>query len=269
MNLALLEPTELTDVQRDGACVSGRAVLEGARARQLDRVLRPQAGGALRLGLVNGPLGTGRVLRRGPDCVELELELTRSPPPSHPLKLILALPRPKVLGRVLRAIAALGVKDVVLVNAARVEKSYWHNHRLQPAALRRALWDGLERALDTLEPRVQLERRFRPFVEDRAPGWCPRGPRLVGHPAATRPLPLPEQAQVGEPATLAIGPEPGWVDFELEQLARVGFEPCTLGPRMLHVEVALPALLALLARGARPDSVRLGASSLVRSPNIR
>jgi RsmE family RNA methyltransferase len=45
---------------------------------------------------------------------------------------------------------------------------------------------------------------------------------------------------------LAIGPEGGWVDFELTLLAARGFVPFSLGERILRVEVAVPYALGQL-----------------------
>ena len=45
---------------------------------------------------------------------------------------------------------------------------------------------------------------------------------------------------------LAIGPEGGWVPFELELLAAQGFRPVSLGPRVLRVETVVPFLVGML-----------------------
>src|SRR5205823_2651848 len=49
-----------------------------------------------------------------------------------------------------------------------------------------------------------------------------------------------------ERAVVAIGPEGGWVPFEIDLLRGRGFTPFTLGPRPLRVEVALPYALGML-----------------------
>ncbi|CAE8612255.1 unnamed protein product, partial [Polarella glacialis] len=46
---------------------------------------------------------------------------------------------------------------------------------------------------------------------------------------------------------LAVGPEGGWVDYELELFRRHGFIQVTLGPRILTTEVALVSLASLAA----------------------
>ena len=92
-------------------------------------------------------------------------------------------------------------------------------------------------------PRVELHEKFRPFVEDRLAMLRERGPVLVGDPEATQACP---RAITG-PATLVLGPEGGFVDFERERFAALGDALVSLGPRILRVETAAVALLARLA----------------------
>lgn len=251
MNLLLLRPSDFRfEPRRSGACLSGRVRVEGARARHLRQVLRVDVGQELHVGLVDGALGIGTVALRDGGCYELVVRLDASPPPALPVKLVLALPRPKVLGRVLRTVTALGVKDLVLLNAQRVERSYWDSHRLSgrtpralPASLTEPIGAGLEQARDTIWPRLRVARYFRPFVEDTLPAWSRGTRRLLAHPGDHEPC--PNAATV--PTTVVVGPEGGWVDFEVELLQAQGFRAVSLGPRVLHVEAVLPWLLSRLS----------------------
>ncbi len=235
MNLLLLLPEEL---EAGGA----RARLRGARLERLREAGIPAPGGRLRVGVAGGRMGTGRVTQRDAAELVLELAFEADPPPPLPVTLLLALPRPKALRRVLASAAALGVKRIILFHCFRVENSYWQSPFLEPAALRETLAAGLEQACDTVLPEVTARRRFAPFVEDELPGLA-RGTRaLAAHPAAERPCPR----AVPGPMTLAIGPERGFLPDELERLAAAGFEPVTLGPRILRVETAVPTLLGRL-----------------------
>jgi len=130
------------------------------------------------VGLLGGAMGRGRVLRLDAEVLELTFVLDQAPPPKLPLTLVVALPRPKVLNRVVAAAASLGAARLVLLNAWKVEKAYWASPRLQPESLRQQLLLGLEQAKDTVLPELQLARLFRPFVEDDLPGLVGQGTGL-------------------------------------------------------------------------------------------
>jgi len=234
LNLLLLLPEDLLD--------SGRARLTGRRLGHVREVHRAKAGDDLVVGLLGGSMGRGRVLRLDDDVLELALSLDQAPPPKLPLTLVIAVPRPKVLNRVVAAAASLGVARIVLLNAWKVEKAYWASPKMKPESLREQLVLGLEQAKDTVLPELQLARLFRPFVEDELPRLLAGGTGLLAHPGCggTPPKPLVT------PVTLAIGPEGGWIDAEVQSLLIAGLLPLDLGPRILRTETALAALVGRL-----------------------
>ena len=234
MNLLLLE---------DGDFIAtDRVRLSGRRLKHLHEVHRAEAGDSLRVGRLNGAMGTGHLLYLDANQAELQIDLDQAAPAKLPLTLLLALPRPKMLRRVLQTVAAMGVPRLILLNSYRVEKSFWQTPFLEPAALREQLILGLEQARDTLLPEVIIEKRFKPFVEDRLPALAAGSLGLVGHPGAYPPCPR----AVEQPVTLAIGPEGGWIPYEVEKLQQAGLHPVQLGERILRVETAVTALLARL-----------------------
>ena len=233
MNLLLLRDEDFL--------ADGTARLDGRRLEHARRVLRAAEGDVLRVGRLGGNVGTGLVLRLSEAELVLRCDLAEPPPARPGVDLLLAIPRPKALRRILPAAASLGVDRVVLVNAARVEKSYFESKVLEQ--VEDLLMLGLEQARDTRLPLVLLRERFRPFVEDELEAIFPEGTRLLAHPGAERNPPRSESRVL-----LAIGPEGGWVQFEIELLESRGFLPFTLGPRPLRVEVALPFALGAIAR---------------------
>ncbi|MCC6076340.1 16S rRNA (uracil(1498)-N(3))-methyltransferase [Pseudomonas sp. GCM10022188] len=235
MNLLLLE---------DGDFVAeGRALLRGRRLKHLHEVHRAESGDSLRVGRLGGRMGEGRILRLEANEAEIAVEtLDQSPPAKLPLTLLLALPRPKMLKRVLQTVASMGVPRLVLLNSYRVEKSFWQTPFLTPEAIREQLILGLEQARDTVLPEVVIEKRFKPFVEDRLPALADGTLGLVGHPGAWPPCPRAVDGAV----TLAIGPEGGWIPYEVDKLQEAGLAPVQLGERILRVETAVTALLARL-----------------------
>ncbi len=91
-------------------------------------------------------------------------------------------------------------------------------------------------------PEVSLHKRFKPFVEEQLPEIVFGSQALVAHPAAGTRVP----GGVDEKITLVIGPEGGFIPYEIEKLAAAGCTPVSLGPRILRVETAIPVLLSRL-----------------------
>jgi len=219
-----------------------RVLLRDRRLTHLQQVHRAEAGEQLRVGRVGGNMGSGQLLRLDAHEAELQVSFDQPPPAKLPVTLLLALPRPKMLRRVLQTVAAMGVPRLVLLNSYRVEKSFWQTPFLEPAAIREQLILGLEQARDTVLPKVIIEKRFKPFVEDRLPQLAADTLGLVGHPGDFPHCPR----AVTQPVTLAIGPEGGWIPYEVDKLAAAGLRPVQLGERILRVETAVSALLARL-----------------------
>lgn len=232
MNLILLEPHELDDGLR------GRLVGD-ARAEHLRTFLHATPGSTFRIGLADGPCGVATVTEVADDGgVAFEARLDDTPlPPWYDL--VLALPRPRSLRRILFQSAAMGVRNIFLTGAAKVEKSYFSMHLLREEEYRPVLLEGLMQAKTTAVPRVCVVPRLRDL-------WplLPEGtPRLIANPAP-RGAPLPE-ARKGLPL-IAIGPDGGWTDAENAAFAEHGFHPISLGPRPLRTDTAAIALPALV-----------------------
>jgi RsmE family RNA methyltransferase len=234
VNVVLLEPSEVTS--------EDTATLRGRRADHLREVLGSAPGDRVRVGVVGGRMGEARIVAGSDEEIALRLTLDRDPPPPSPVALLLALPRPKILRRVLQAAASMGVKRIALVGSFRVERSYFGSPLLAPAALREQLLLGLEQGRDTIVPEVIVRRLFKPFVEDELERAFPERARLLAHPDASRGIEALRPA--GPRAALAVGPEGGWTAYEAQRLGEAGFEPFSLGPRALRVDAAVPCAIA-------------------------
>ncbi|ETF10111.1 16S rRNA (uracil(1498)-N(3))-methyltransferase [Pseudomonas moraviensis] len=234
MNLLLLEEADFI--------AADRVILRDRRLTHMQEVHRSEVGDSLRVGRINGLMGSAELLRLEAGEAELRVNLDQPPPAKLPLTLVLALPRPKMLRRVFQTVATMGVAKVILVNSYRVEKSFWQTPFLEPEAIREQLILGLEQARDTVLPEIVIEKRFKPFVEDRLPAIAEGTLGLVGHPGNFPPCPR----ALSEPVTLAIGPEGGWIPYEIDLLAKSGLQPVQLGERILRVETAVTAMLARL-----------------------
>ncbi len=234
MNLLLLEDTDFI--------AESQAKVTGRRLTHLLDIQKVAVGDSLKAGLINGLMGTADVLHIDAESIHLDVTLTEQPPAPLPLTLILALPRPKMLRRILQTIATMGVKKLYLINTWRVEKSYWQTPWLADTALRQQLIFGLEQGGDTQLPEIIIKKRFKPFVEDELTSITTDTRSFVAHPTGVNPCPM----AFNQPSTLAIGPEGGFIDYEVEKFIDMGFQSITLGSRILRVETAVPVLLSRL-----------------------
>ena len=234
MNLILLFNDDFID--------ENKVRLDGRRLRHVLEVHRPVKGDELRVGLAGGLLGSGCITSLNDTSLEMEVSLLDTPPSPLPLTLILALPRPKVLRRTLLSVTAMGVKRIVLLNSFRVEKSFWQSPVLKPENIQRQLILGLEQARDTILPEVLLKPYFKPFAEDELPSIVKDTLALIAHPTAQEQCPR----DVRQPVILAIGPEGGFIPYEVEKLISCSFHAVHLGERILNIEAAVPSLISRL-----------------------
>jgi RsmE family RNA methyltransferase len=238
VNMILLQPHDL-----DG----NRSVLTDHRAAHVLDVLGSAPGDALRIGLLNGPRGTGAVEKAGGGEVVLSCAFDDEPPPRPMIDLLLAMPRPKVMKRLWAQLAALGVGRIILLRADKVERYYFDSHVLAPDFYNERLIEGLQQARCTHLPEVLVRPLFKPFVEDELDTMFHDSLKLLADPSAEKRMheffPISESSPR---VLLAIGPEGGWIPYELDLLRAHGFETIGLGNRILRTDTAVIALLASL-----------------------
>jgi len=228
-----------TDSDRRG---DNQVEVRDRRLQHLLQVLHTEVGDNVRVGELGGLMGNGTIGELNNERALLTVTLDQAPPEKLPLTLLLALPRPKMLRRILRSVAEFGVGELHLINSYRVEKSYWQTPVLQPETIRDYLLQGLEQSRDTVLPQVHCHRRFKPFVEDLFPAMIKGRRALLAHPGDYPPCPRAP----GEETVLLVGPEGGFIPYETEKLQDAGCETVSLGPRILRVENAVTSLLGRL-----------------------
>lgn len=295
MNLILLQQAEAEAAAEDGSLLLPAG---DRRAQHIVSVLKPEPDATVRVGILNGNVGRAGVCLAGDGSVRLlfdgevaaagggsgaggpsgfpgplAVSLSASPPEPPHIELLLAMPRPKVMMRLWSWLAQLGVRRIMLVNAYRVEKPYFSSHALDPSKYTQELLEGLEQAVGTRMPEVRIEKRLKPFVEDDLDVLCPpsSGPlRLICHPGegGKRIAEAVQMAYTGSPAEahrgvlLAIGPEGGWIDYELQLFAARGFQQVVFGERVLSTDVAVISLLSLAADALNASMSKTVAASL-------
>jgi 16S rRNA (uracil1498-N3)-methyltransferase len=217
-------------------------LLPEAEALHAGRVLRLRPGERVDLldgsgvraeGVLSQP-GTGRRFV-GMACRILRRESCREP--TLNLRLYIAPPRARLMGDVIRAATELGVRRVTPILCALGVS------RPDAGALEGWRQDMLAAAKQSGNPFFPLldePTAFAAALQNAAePGIYGAAPAAD---AAARTAPLPMGTCLG----VWIGPEGGFSAAEEQALAGRGFTALTVGPWILRVETAVPALLGRL-----------------------
>ena len=221
-----------------------------AQIEHVNQVLGAKVGETLKIGQLEGNLGSAVIADMMPERILLSnVSLTSAPPPKLDLTVVLALPRPKVLRRLIMDMTALGVRDIILINSYRTQKSYWQSPML--SRLDEFVLEGLQQGIDTVAPRISVQKRFKPFVEDELAQLITNR-AIVAHPYSALSFSQYVQQQLESselphrsvlPSMVFIGAEGGWIDYEVELLARQGCQAVHIGARILRTEAAVNAIL--------------------------
>jgi 16S rRNA (uracil1498-N3)-methyltransferase len=254
VNLLLVEPSELA---------GDLCIIADRRAAHLREVLGVAPGSTVKMGIVGGAVGSGEVVADDATGITLRFARTAEPAPQLDLELVLAVPRPKALSRVIETCASFAVRRIELTNAWRVDKSYLRSPKLAADALAHAARIGAEQGATTHLPAIAVHERLMELLDSRWPAPEPRredvdeaddedrprrrrpkpGSLLIAHPGAK---PIETVIRHGVPLVLAIGPEGGWIERELDTFVARGFTPCSLGAPILRTESAVSAALGQL-----------------------
>jgi len=234
-------------------------VVGGDRLRHVVGVLRASVGDRLEVGLVDGPVGEAIVRAIEKERIVLECEWFGDVDDAGPvIDIVCALPRPQTFKKVLQVSATMGARRVHFVSANRVEKCFFSASVVQPERIRYYLEKGLSQGKRTRLPKVSINPRFRCFFEEVFPRLESeeegRFVKLVADVECERYL-NGSLLEGAERIIIAIGPEGGWVPFELEIMRSQGFEKFKLGDWPLRVENALVASLAQVSVVSRDKKV--------------
>ena len=222
--------------------------LADKRAKHIRTVLRCQVGDKIEVGVLNGPQGIAQIEKIDDNEIVIEcLTLKLKPIVPPVVDLICALPRPQTLKKVLTISATMGVHRLDFVRSNRVEKSFFHSPVLQKENYTPFLIEGLSQGKHTRLPEVYIHDRFKPFFQDTLPklnrGEMDLSCRLLPDPDVSVNL-KDIHNSTNNRLLIAIGPEGGWVPFEIELMESLGFRRFSLGRWVLRVETAVAGVLS-------------------------
>ncbi len=235
MNILLLTPEDFTDETLSIATV------EGERVKHIRRTLQKKVGDYIKVGILNGKMGTAEIIDLSKKEVTLKVECNSNSPKPLPATLIVALPRPKSFKKVLYSAVCHGVKDIYFIRTKRVERSYWESTALEQDKIDHIVFEALQQVKDTIPPKIHFKTKLKPFIDDELPSLLDGSEFVLFHPIAEdKRCFTPEK---GKHYTLFIGPEGGFIPHEVDLLIKAGVECVQLGDRILRVEHAVSAVL--------------------------
>lgn len=237
MNLILLFNEDFLD--------ETTVLLKGRRYKHITEIHKVEIGKELQVGLINNKMGIGKVIEIKEDSIILEVNLNKNPPKPSNIEIVMAMPRPKVFKRIIQDLTTMGIKKIYIINTWKVEKSFWNSPKISEKSLNQAIALGLEQGKDTIIPDIQVYKRFKPFIEDEIPDIISGKKAILAHPIS-RSKNLEKNAKTDK-IVLAIGPEGGFTEYEVDMFKRFGFEDISLGDRILRVETVLPYLIGKLS----------------------
>lgn len=211
------------------------------RFAHLNKVLKCKLDDIIAIGLLNGKIGKAKVTSVNYSEIILEIiSLDEKSKASHNIDIICALPRPQTLKKVLAISATMGVSNLFLIRSEKVEKSYFHSPLLKEENYSKFLIDGLSQGKRTDLPKVSIHKYFKIFFNS---DFSLYDFKLFAHPNSQNKLsnfPINSKSKI----LIAVGPEGGWNDFEIEFMLDKGFSKFKLSENILRVEFAVTAALA-------------------------
>jgi 16S rRNA (uracil1498-N3)-methyltransferase len=258
MNLILFEASEVETSSPDGFSVTLPST--DRRFIHCTTVLHVDTESVVRAGVIGGSMYDAQVVVLTDTVIGFRFS-EKSVRPPRPLSdmnisLILALPRPKVLGRLWPVFAQLGFRRVILIRAERVESAYFGSHFMHEENYRPLLVKGLEQAsVSTRLPEISFEKRpLEVFLEKRLETAFPAEStnRFICHPEDENDVGSDGGVDREKETVIALGPEGGWLDYEIDMMKQKGFVPVTCSSRVFTTDVALIALTSAIACRLNP-----------------
>ena len=228
-----------------------KSISNEQQVTHIKEVLKSKVGDTLTIGEIDGNIGKATIAKITKNEVLLtDVILDKNPPSKLDLTVVLALPRPKVLRRLIMDMTSLGVNKLIIVNSYRTQKSYWQSPILD--RIDEFVFEGLQQAIDTVPLKIEFQKRFKPFVEDDFPALLvdnkdgkEQGNAVIAHPYATESWKsyLDVVNKETMPKVLCIGAEGGWINYEVDLLCKHGCTAVSLGERILRTETVVNVLL--------------------------
>jgi 16S rRNA (uracil1498-N3)-methyltransferase len=231
LNLVLFEPAELT----------APLPRTDPRAAHILNVLRRSEGDTFDAGTVNGPRGKATLTATTPDALFLAFAWDSPLPPLPSTTLLIGLPRPQTARDILRDATTLGATCIHFIATERSDRNYATSTLWTSGEWRRHCLTGAAQAFDTRIPEVTWTHSLASALATLPASYmCV----ALDNYEATASLHTASPSGL-TPLVLAMGPERGWGATDRTAMRASRFTLAHLGSRVLRVETAVVAALAI------------------------
>lgn len=239
MNICLFESQEISNpLQKNDE-----------RAQHIVKVLHKKAGDCFDAGIIGGAAGSAKITQIDEDGrIFFDFVPSSQGKPLFPLTMIIGFPRPIQLRRLLRDIAGLGCRKVILAGTELTEKSYLDSNIVKDGSAYKMLLDGTAQAASTHVPQLMIAKSLKEAVFMAKGGENHDDSSLIALDNRRSIMSLHDflQREGAMQAVAAIGSERGWTDRERDLLGGEGFTLCSMGNRVLRTETAATAAASII-----------------------
>ena len=233
------------------------------RCQHIKKILKLDIGDSLRGGIINMGMSNTWSIIRSDDNDGISIDIgnindLEKRTATNLVDLILAVPRPLRLERLLPVISCMGVGRIILVGGEKVEKDYFGSHLFRnPSAVKKCLVEGLEQAeVDYILPEIIVRKDLKKFLVMEEKEMFPSSSyyKFIAHPfpaGDTIPKRMKQymndnnQVDKNKKIVIVIGPEGGWTTEEVQTFIMNEYNLINIGDRILRTDMAVPCLLGL------------------------
>lgn len=245
MNICLFEAREI--------CAALPLPANDERALHIKKILKKKVGDTFAAGIIDGKAGVATITKIGeegkPDegAIYFSFKECSDGKKLFPLEMIIGFPRPIQLKRLLRDMAALGVRSLHLAGTELGEKSYLESSLAQESEVRKMLYEGTVQAGGTHIPKNFIYSSIRECLDnfDENQNQIKIALDNVNPESALTKF-LEENPVEAKSVVAAIGSERGWTNAERDLLESRGFVRLGMGERTMRTETAATVAASII-----------------------
>jgi 16S rRNA (uracil1498-N3)-methyltransferase len=240
MNSILLLPEEVGDKGEFSVC--------GPRAEEIFDAHGSSPRTRFKAGILGCSKGEVSVAAWSKDLITGQYIVTAAPEARISISVIVGAARPQGTKRVLQLATMMGIEEVLFVATLNSQKSYLSSQIFEEYQQAKILRRALEQAQDVVPPVIERYWSLKRCLETLTARYEEKIQLIYADTreslAPAEVFSLQQTRTGGNRLVLALGPEGGWHDTEREEFDRFRGWVCSLGSRILTVDVAFAALVA-------------------------